>query len=210
MTSKLQIDLGAGMQAPTHSSLSNICRWALPSSERFWGQGLFEGGFSDWMSCPIFTPTKAESPRASLLEMFERFAELSQPRAGYWDYFGTPAAAQERANLLRDIPQMIRRESAFAEVAGMELAATRPVVVSKRYALLSGATYYPYPGWQGFSGWFDDIEAATAAGQKAAEEAYGWFQVLDTTTFKIVAGEGTGHSGLFGMVDAGPAENSKA
>lgn len=72
----------------------------------------------------------------------------------------------------------------------------------KRYALLAGATYYPSPGWKGFNSWHDSVESAKEVGVKLAAEYYGWYQVLDTQDFTIVAGEGSGHSGLLGKVGA--------
>lgn len=74
----------------------------------------------------------------------------------------------------------------------------------KRYALLSGATYYPSPGFMGLDGFYDSVEEAEPVGKKLAEEAYGWWQVVDMQEGKIVAGEGTGHAGLFGQVSANP------
>lgn len=72
----------------------------------------------------------------------------------------------------------------------------------KRYALLSGPTYYPSPGWHSFRSWHDSIVDAVFLGKQHAKEDFGWYQVLDTTTFEIVAGEGAGHSGLFGLISA--------
>lgn len=71
-----------------------------------------------------------------------------------------------------------------------------------RYALLAGATYYPAPGWRGFQEWHDDLDKAQARGKELAAEYCGWFQVLNVETFEIVAGEGAGHTGLFGKVSA--------
>lgn len=77
-----------------------------------------------------------------------------------------------------------------------------PEETPKRYALLAGATYYPTPGWKGFDSWHDTADEATIKGCALAAEYFGWFQVLDTQTFQIVAGEGKGHAGLFGAVSA--------
>jgi hypothetical protein len=79
------------------------------------------------------------------------------------------------------------------------------------FALFDGATYYPAPGWMGRRGQYATIEAAAADGQKHAEEQYGWWQVVDLRTLKIVAGEGSGHTGLFGACRANPSSaNAKA
>jgi len=74
---------------------------------------------------------------------------------------------------------------------------------SKPFALLSGATYYPAPGWKDFDALYESLEDAIEQGKKNAEENYGWFQVLDLRTLEIVAGEGEGHTGLFGKCNAG-------
>ena len=71
------------------------------------------------------------------------------------------------------------------------------------FALFAGATYYPAPGWRGHCGQFDTIEAAQKEGERIAEESYGWWQVVDLRKLEIVAGEGSGHTGLFGKVSAG-------
>jgi hypothetical protein len=77
----------------------------------------------------------------------------------------------------------------------------------KPFALFDGATYYPSPGWMGHRGQYATLEAAVADGQKHAEEQYGWWQVVDLRTLEIVAGEGSGHTGLFGKVSVNPVEN---
>jgi hypothetical protein len=77
------------------------------------------------------------------------------------------------------------------------------------FALFDGATYYPAPGWMGHRGQYATIEAAAADGQKYADEQYGWWQVVDLRTLKIVAGEGSGHTGLFGACPANPSANVK-
>lgn len=76
----------------------------------------------------------------------------------------------------------------------------------KRFALLSGQTYYPAPGWLNFNSWHNSIEEALAKWKEdvGGESSCEWCQVLDTATFKIVAGVGSGHTGLFGKVQAGP------
>ena len=75
----------------------------------------------------------------------------------------------------------------------------------KRYALLSGATYYPSPGFTALTGFYDSVEEAVPVGVKDAGESYGWYQIVDMHTGKIVGGEGRGHSGLFGVVAANPS-----
>lgn len=78
-------------------------------------------------------------------------------------------------------------------------------MTTKRFALLSGQTYYPAPGWLGFDSWHDTIEEAVQKGQTTSGDSYEWFQVLDTSDFTIVAGHGDGHTGLFGKISAGPS-----
>lgn len=72
------------------------------------------------------------------------------------------------------------------------------------FALFTGATYYPAPGWQGHRGQFESLEEASKLGEKYAKDDYGWWQVVDLRELKIVAGEGAGHTGLFGMCPAAP------
>lgn len=74
--------------------------------------------------------------------------------------------------------------------------------LDRPFALFAGATYYPAPGWQEHRGQHATLEEATAIGKKLAEEEYGWWQVVDLRELKIVAGEGAGHTGLFGMCPA--------
>ncbi len=73
------------------------------------------------------------------------------------------------------------------------------------FALFAGATYYPDPGWRGHYGQFASVDEARTKGVQVAEEEYGWWQVVDLRTLKIVAGEGMGQTGLFGEVPAGNA-----
>ena len=75
-------------------------------------------------------------------------------------------------------------------------------------ALFAGPKYYPSPGFRNHIGQFDDLTLAAAAGRKIAEEEFGWWQVVDLMTLQIVAGDGQGHSGLWGLVGAGN-ESSK-
>lgn len=70
----------------------------------------------------------------------------------------------------------------------------------KRFALLAGDTYYPQPGWNGFDSWHDTAEEAVSQGEEIVSEWGKWYQVLDTHDFKIVAGNGEAHTGLFGKV----------
>lgn len=74
----------------------------------------------------------------------------------------------------------------------------------KPFALFSGSTYYPAPGWMGHRGQYANLEEAEKEGNKQAKEAYGWYQVVDLRILEIVAGEGSGHTGLFGQCPANP------
>jgi hypothetical protein len=78
------------------------------------------------------------------------------------------------------------------------------------FAFFAGAQYYPAPGFRDYSGSFATLDEAKAAADKymASEGSYSWVQVVDLRTCKIVYGEGSGHSGLFGEVKAGPESNA--
>lgn len=89
-------------------------------------------------------------------------------------------------------------------------AAPTPVWLDKPFALFAGATYYPSPGWQGHMGQYGDVEAAAERGKRAADEMYGWWQIVDLRTLEIVAGEGSGHTGLWGPCEACPDEEEEA
>ena len=87
-------------------------------------------------------------------------------------------------------------------VAGQVDCRVRPHWEATPLALFAGPTYYPSPGFKSFVGLFSSLEDAEREGKKHAEDAYGWWQVVDLFTLNIVAGEGKGHSGLFGPVSA--------
>lgn len=72
------------------------------------------------------------------------------------------------------------------------------------FALFAGSTYYPAPGWQGHRGQFASVEEASVKGKTLADKECGWWQVVDLRVLEIVAGEGAGHTGLFGKVSANP------
>jgi hypothetical protein len=75
---------------------------------------------------------------------------------------------------------------------------------NRPFLLFCGQTYYPDPGWQGYFNSYATLdEAETVAKQRIADSA-DWWQVVDVRTRLIVAGEGAGHTGLFGLVSAGP------
>lgn len=78
----------------------------------------------------------------------------------------------------------------------------RPLWADAPLALFYGPTYYPSPGFRNHQGQFSSLEEACAAGKKGADDEYGWWQVVDLMTLQIVAGEGAGHSGLWGKVPA--------
>ena len=75
-------------------------------------------------------------------------------------------------------------------------------LLANPFALFAGRKYYPHPGWQGHCGQFSSIEDAATKGKKLAEDEYGWWQVVDLRLLEIVAGEGSGHTGLFGECPA--------
>jgi hypothetical protein len=77
-----------------------------------------------------------------------------------------------------------------------------PLWADAPLALFAGPTYYPSPGFRNHVAQFAALEEACAKGRQIAEDEYGWWQVVDLMTLKIVAGEGAGHSGLFGKVAA--------
>lgn len=53
----------------------------------------------------------------------------------------------------------------------------------KRYALFSGARYYPGGGWNDFQGTFDDAALAEKAGERSMEPyLMDWWQVVDLET----------------------------
>jgi hypothetical protein len=74
----------------------------------------------------------------------------------------------------------------------------------KPFALFAGPTYYPAPGWQDHQGQYASVDEARENGEKIARDEYGWWQVVDLRHLKIVAGEGSGHSGLMGQIQANP------
>lgn len=55
----------------------------------------------------------------------------------------------------------------------------------KRYLLFAGDTYYPSGGWSDFHSDHDTIEEALAA--KNGLEYIDWYQIVDSTTVKVVA-----------------------
>ena len=63
----------------------------------------------------------------------------------------------------------------------------------KRYFLFAGDVYYPSGGWKDFKGAFDTIKDASDAAitdlepyQKEELGRFNWYQVVDTSTWKIV------------------------
>lgn len=55
----------------------------------------------------------------------------------------------------------------------------------KRFALFSGANYYPGGGWSDFGGTFDTAARAIAS-MPSGPYKPGWWHVVDLTTGKIV------------------------
>ena len=94
-----------------------------------------------------------------------------------------------------------KRESAPADEGRLETP-VRLHWEATPLALFAGPTYYPSPGFRDLRGLFASLEDAELEGKKIAAEEYGWWQVVDLFTLNIVAGNGKGHSGLFGPVDA--------
>ena len=62
----------------------------------------------------------------------------------------------------------------------------------KNFALFAGAEYYPSGGMDDLVGRFDTLQEALVAAQDENPEGctggYDWFQVVDLTTFTVVAG----------------------
>lgn len=62
----------------------------------------------------------------------------------------------------------------------------------KNFALFAGANYYPAGGMDDLVGRFDTLQEALAAAQDENPEdctgGYDWFQIVDLTTFTVVAG----------------------
>lgn len=77
-------------------------------------------------------------------------------------------------------------------------------IMDKPFILFCGFTYYPAPGWQGYIGDFETLEQACESGIENSQNEYDWWQVVDLDQKKIVAGEGEGHTGLFGKFPANP------
>ena len=89
---------------------------------------------------------------------------------------------------------------------GVPPVVMNPVEVSwgdEPFALFAGSTYYPAPGMRDIVGLHSALDEAIKQGKVKAKEYYGWFQVVDLRTLTIVAGEGSGHTGLFGLCAAG-------
>ncbi len=76
--------------------------------------------------------------------------------------------------------------------------------MKKPFILFCGFTYYPAPGWQGYIGDFETLETACEAGRQEILDMHDWWQVVDLNKKAIVAGEGEGHTGLFGLFPANP------
>lgn len=58
----------------------------------------------------------------------------------------------------------------------------------KRYLLFGGDRYYPSGGWQDYIGQFDSVVEAMreALREEHSRSKFDWYQVVDTTTAKIV------------------------
>ena len=76
----------------------------------------------------------------------------------------------------------------------------------KPFALFTGQTYYPSPGWMGYDNAYETLEDAANRGKEISGDCCEWWQVVDLRILKIVAGEGSGHTGLFGHYPANPNE----
>jgi len=76
-----------------------------------------------------------------------------------------------------------------------------------QFVAFAGYTYYPSPGWTAHIGVFVTLDEAIHAAKEAHESVYGgdsWWQVVALDRLEIVAGEGEGHTGLFGAFPANP------
>jgi len=59
----------------------------------------------------------------------------------------------------------------------------------KNFALFAGADFYPAGGMEDLIGRFDSLEEALVAAQDEDPESggYDWYQIVDLTTFTVVA-----------------------
>lgn len=63
------------------------------------------------------------------------------------------------------------------------------MIMTKRYLLFAGETYYACGGWKDFKDSFDAEEAATRRGYELVNDPmtyYDWYQVVDLLNNKIV------------------------
>jgi len=79
--------------------------------------------------------------------------------------------------------------------------------MTNQFAAFAGFEYYPSPGWTAFLGAFTTLDEAISTAKEAEKEVYdnvGWWQVVDLLKLEVVAGEGSGHTGLYGSFPANP------
>lgn len=69
---------------------------------------------------------------------------------------------------------------------------------TKRFLAFGGYNYYPGGGWEDFAGSFDTLDEAVTAAKEAADKDYGWWNVADAATGRVV---GRGRRS-FGVEDA--------
>ena len=78
--------------------------------------------------------------------------------------------------------------------------------LDKPFALFAGAKFYSSPGWHDYCGQHATLSDASTVGKaKLTSSSDDWWQVVDLRTLEIVAGEGSGHTGLFGEIPADPS-----
>ncbi|MCP4651013.1 MAG: hypothetical protein GY853_13175 [PVC group bacterium] len=72
------------------------------------------------------------------------------------------------------------------------------------FIIFVGDRYYARPGWCGYLDSAKTLADAIVIAKKDVEledTMYRWWQVVDIRTRRIVAGEGSSHTGLYGECD---------
>lgn len=92
---------------------------------------------------PQIDPAGGMRPARDLLAMFERFTELSTPIYKRVTSSEAISGLEERARLLRDIPEQIKRLSAFAEVGTDALLERHAGHLAGRTTTTPGSTAEP-------------------------------------------------------------------
>jgi len=75
--------------------------------------------------------------------------------------------------------------------------------MEKPFIVFCGFTYYPPPGWYGYCGDAETLDNAKKIAIDTIKDCdFDWWQIVDLGKKEVVAGNGSGHTGLFGKVDA--------